>query len=178
MHTHILETERLILRPLTVADAEAEFVWLSDPEVNRFMPYNLYTSVDEARAWLRHVEQCTEEYHFGFVRREDGLLVGAGSIGPKDGRPYAIAEGWEFGYNLRRDCWNMGYATEATRAMIGFARREFGVRTFYASHAVDNPASGRVMEKVGCTFDHFSEYSTFDGQQTFPAKVWVLRLED
>ncbi|MBR3765529.1 MAG: GNAT family N-acetyltransferase [Clostridia bacterium] len=178
MHSFVLETPRLILRPLTVADAEAEFVWLSDPEVNRFMPYNLYTSVDEARAWLRHVEQCTDEYHFGFVRREDGLLVGAGSIGPKDGRPYAIAEGWEFGYNLRRDCWNMGYATEATRAMIGFARQEFGVRVFYASHAVDNPASGRVMEKVGCTFDHFNEYSTFDGSETFPAKVWKLVMED
>ena len=93
MHTYTLETERLLLRPLTVADAEAEFVWLSDPEVNRFMPYNLYTSVDQARDWLRTVEQCTDEYHFGFVRKEDGLLVGAGSIGPKDGRPYAIAEG-------------------------------------------------------------------------------------
>ena len=97
MHTHILETERLILRPLTVADAEAEFVWLSDPEVNRFMPYNLYTSVEQAREWLRTVEQCQNEYHFGFVRKEDGVLVGAGSIGPKDGRPYAIADAWEFG---------------------------------------------------------------------------------
>lgn len=178
MHTHILETPRLILRPLTVADAEAEFVWLSDPEVNRFMPYNLYTSVDEARAWLRHVEQETTEYHFGFVRREDGLLVGAGSIGPREERPYARPGVWEFGYNLRRDCWNHGYATEATRSMIGFAHREFGVRVFYASHAVDNPASGRVMEKVGCTFNHFSEYSSFDGSETFPAKVWKLVLED
>ena len=108
MHSYVLETPRLILRPLTVADAEAEFVWLSDPEVNRFMPYNLYASVDEAREWLRHVEQCEDEYHFGFVRREDSLLVGAGSIGPKDSRTYAIADGWEFGYNLRRVCWNQG----------------------------------------------------------------------
>lgn len=178
MHAFGLETDRLILRPLTVDDAEGEFVWLSDPEVNRFMPYNLYTSVEQAREWLRTVEQCTDEYHFGFVRKEDGVLVGAGSIGPKDGRPYAIADAWEFGYNLRRDCWNKGYATEATRAMIDFAHREFGVKTFYANHAVANPASGRVMEKVGCTFDHYSEYSTFDGSETFPAKVWVLHLED
>ena len=178
MHSYVIETDRLLLRPLTAADAEAEFVWLSDPEVNRFMPYNLYTSVEQAREWLRTVEQCQDEYHFGFVRREDGLLVGAGSIGPKDGRPYALAEGWEFGYNLRRDCWNQGYATEATRAMIDFAHREFGVNTFYANHAIANPASGRVMEKVGCTFDHFSEYSTFDGSETFPAKVWKLVMED
>ena len=45
MHTHVIETERLILRPLSLNDAEAEFVWLSDPIVNRYMPYNLYTNV-------------------------------------------------------------------------------------------------------------------------------------
>lgn len=179
MHQYVLETERLILRPLTVKDAAAEFVWLSDPEVNRFMPYSLYTSVAQAEDWLRHVEQCEGEYHFGFVRKEDGILVGAGSIGAHEERSDPQFPGaWEFGYNLRRDCWNQGYATEATRAMIDFAHRTFGVKDFCASHAVENPASGRVMEKVGCTFHHFSEYSTFDGTQTFPAKVWALHLED
>lgn len=180
MHSYVLETERLILRPLTTADAEAEFVWLSDPEVNRFMPYNLYTSVEQAVEWLRSVEQCENEYHFGFVRKEDGLLVGAGSIGPHEERTAEtnLPGAWEFGYNLRRDCWNKGYATEATRAMIDFAHRTFGVKDFCANHAIENPASGRVMEKVGCTFHHFSEYSTFDGTQTFPAKVWAMHLED
>ena len=179
MHQYVLETPRLILRPLTVADAAAEYVWLSDPEVNRFMPYNLYTSVEQAEDWLRHVEQCEDEYHFGFVRKDDGVLVGAGSIGAHEERSDPQFPGaWEFGYNLRRDCWNQGYATEATRAMIDFAHRTFGVKDFCASHAVENPSSGRVMEKVGCTFHHFSEYSTFDGTQTFPAKVWALHLED
>ena len=78
MHSYVIETERLLPRPLTTADAEAEFVWLSDPEVNRFMPYNLYTSVEQAVTWLRSVEECEDEYHFGFVRKADGLLIGAG----------------------------------------------------------------------------------------------------
>ena len=176
MHRYTIETERLILRPLYESDAEAEFVWLSDPVVNRFMPYNLYTSVEEARAWLRSIQDAhlKDDYQFGFVRKEDGLLIGAGSIGlNKDQMPGY----WGFGYNLRRDCWNMGYATEATRAMIDFAHRTFGAKDFCATHAVDNPASGRVMEKVGCVFHAFTEYSTFDGSETFPAKTWVLHLE-
>ena len=41
MHDNVIETDRLILRPLSLGDAEAEFVWLSDPVVNRYMPYNL-----------------------------------------------------------------------------------------------------------------------------------------
>lgn len=173
MHNHVIETERLILRPLTVADAEAEFVWLSDPEVNRFMPYNLYTSVEQAEEWLRSVEQCNEEFHFGFVRKADGLLIGAGSIGPDENEPGA----WCFGYNLRRDAWNQGYATEAAKAMIDLVRRTYGVKVFTANHAIANPASGRVMEKCGLTFDHFGEYSRFDGSETFPAKYWKMVVD-
>jgi len=177
MHSYTLETPRLILRPLTVEDAQAEFVWLSDPEVNRFMPYNLYTSVEEARRWLLTVEACEDEYHFGFVRKEDGLLIGAGSIGPQGEQHASLPGAWSFGYNLRRDCWNQGYATEAAKAMIKFAHETFGVRDFDANHAIANPASGRVMEHCGLTFDHYSEYSTFDGTETFPSKTYTMHID-
>ena len=174
MHHHIIETERLILRPLSLDDAEAEFVWLSDPVVNRYMPYNLYTNVADVVKWLEFAMNCENEMHFGFVRKEDGLLIGAGSIGPHEHQDGA----WEFGYNLRRDAWNQGYATEATKAMIELAIKEYGVRTFVAGHAADNPASGRVMEKCGLHFDHDGEYSRFDGSETFKAKFWKMVVED
>lgn len=172
MHSHVIETQRLILRPLQLTDAEAEFVWLSDPIVNRYMPYNLYTDVADVVKWLDTAIHAEKELHFGFVRKADGVLVGAGSIGPHDHEDGA----WEFGYNLRRDAWNQGYATEATQAMIDLARREYGVRIFVAAHAKANPASGRVMEKCGLHIDHEGEYSRFDGSETFPALFW--RMED
>lgn len=168
-----IETERLILRPLTLDDAEAEFAWLSDPEVNRYMPYALYSNVEDVTKWLEYASTTKDEVHFGFERKADGFLIGAGSIGPDEKMPGA----WSFGYNLRRDAWNQGYATEAARAMIDFAYREHGVRTFTASHAVDNPASGRVMEKCGLHFDHEGEYSRFDGSKIFPARFYILHLE-
>ena len=173
MHNHVIETERLILRPLSLKDAEAEFVWLSDPIVNRYMPYNLYTDVADVVKWLEIAMNAEKELHFGFVRKADGLLIGAGSIGPHDHKDGA----WEFGYNLRRDCWNHGYATEAAKAMIRFAYETFGVRNFGANHAIENPASGRVMEHCGLTFHHFMEYSTFDGSETFPAKAYRMHLD-
>lgn len=174
MHTHVIETERLILRPLRTDDAEAEFVWLSDPVVNRYMPYNLYTNVADVVKWLEVAMNAENELHFGFVRKSDGVLIGAGSIGPHEHQDGA----WEFGYNLRRDAWNQGYATEATKAMIDLARREYSVRVFVAGHATANPASGRVMEKCGLHFDHEGEYSRFDGSETFPAKFWKMVVED
>ncbi len=138
------------------------------------MPYALYTDVADVVKWLEYASTTTDEVHFGFVRRADGLLIGAGSIGPDEEAPDA----WTFGYNLRRDCWNQGYATEAARAMIDYAHRSLGVRHFTAKHAVANPASGRVMEKCGLHFDHDSTYSKFDGSETFPARVWRLDMED
>lgn len=165
MQIPTLETNRLILRALSVDDAPAVFEWVSDPIVTRFMPYNTYTHVETVVEWLRSVEAETILYNFGFVRKTDGKLIGSGSIGPKDGA-------WTFGYNFRHDCWNQGYATEAAREMVRFARDEKGATAFTASHAVDNPASGRVMEKCGLHFDHEGSYSSFDGLRTFASKFY------
>lgn len=173
-HSYVLETERLILRMPTPDDAEAVFVWVSDPKVNRFMPYALYTSVDEARRWLESLaDPDHSDYNFGFVRKSDGVMIGSGSIGPRAER----GGSWSFGYNIRSDCWNQGYTTEAAKAMIRFAHETFGVRDFDANHAIANPASGRVMEHCGLTFDHYSEYSTFDGTETFPAKTYTMHID-
>ena len=171
MHNIILETDRLILRPLTVNDADAVFVWASDPKVNRYMIYPLHADIEVTRQWLRSVEQAEDgDYDFGFVRKSDGLLIGTGGV-------YDNGDGsWEFGYNLRHDCWSQGYATEATQAMIAFAHKELGAKVFVSNHAVDNPASGRVMEKCGLTFHHDGEYSKADGSETFQAKYYRLEL--
>lgn len=172
MHRYTVETERLTLRPLTVADAEAVFVWNSDPEVNRYMSYPLYTDVEQTREWLRSVEEAPEgELEFGFVRRSDGLLIGAGGAYRRDDGS------WSVGYNLRRDCWGRGYAAEALRGIIDLASLALEAEVFVGCHAVGNPRSGRVMEKCGMVFDHFGEYSKLDGSVTFPAKFYRLELK-
>lgn len=171
MHQYTIETDQLHLRPLTEEDAEAVFAWVSDPEVNRYMIYVRHTDVEQTKEWLRSIQAREDDLEFGFVRKSDGLLVGSGGTRPnEDGT-------WEVGYNLRRDCWGQGYATEATRAILDIARRERGVKVFVSCHAVDNPASGRVMEKCGMVFDHFGEYSKKDGSEVFKAKCYRLELE-
>lgn len=171
MHRYTIETDRLLLRPLTEDDAGAVFAWVSDPQVNRYMIYTRHTDVEQTREWLRSIQPDEDNLEFGFVRRADGLLIGSGGTRPNgDGT-------WELGYNLRRDCWGQGYATEAARAILELAHRERGVKVFTAGHAVDNPASGRVMEKCGMVFDHFGEYSKQDGSEVFPAKYYRLEVE-
>ena len=98
MHNFVLETECLLLRPMTMTmtDAAAVFQRAGDPLVARYMVYNTYSSVGDVEIWLRSVEMQEDMYEFGFVRKQDSLLIGSGSIGPDSER-----EGfWRFGYNL------------------------------------------------------------------------------
>ena len=160
MHNIRIETERLLLRPLMVTDAEEVFQWVSDERVSKYMVYHTYQSVQEVVEWLRGVEADMTEYHFAFVRKTDGKLIGSGSIGP-DAKGNGF---WGFGYNLRYDCWGHGYATEAAKAMINYAHENLGVRKFASSHAEPNTASGNVMKKCGLHFTGYGEFQKLDGK--------------
>ena len=86
-NTPVLETERLILRPIIPEDAEAAFVWLSDEKVNKFMPYNLYKSTYEVLHWINVILPVDSNFHWGVVLKENNLLIGSGNIGPHKGNP-------------------------------------------------------------------------------------------
>ncbi len=173
MSIPVIETERLILRPLVPEDAEVVFAWTGDERVTKYMNYSTYFSAEQVREWLENGSSGI----WGFERKSDGLLIGSGDIHPSKS-PAEAADGfWEFGYCLRYDCWNEGYCTEATKVMIRYAY-ERGARKFMAQHAVDNPASGRVMEKCGLTFSGYGSYEKIDGSRKFESKVYRAIFEE
>ena len=77
--TPVLETERLILRPITPKDAQAAFVWLSDKKVNKFMPYNLYKNTDEVLHWINIILPNDNNFHWGIFYVKHDLLSRAGA---------------------------------------------------------------------------------------------------
>lgn len=158
MHDIKIKTERLLLRPLTVGDAEEVFEWVSDERVARYMVYSTYTDIEQVRGWLAFVEENASTYNFGFERISDGMLIGSGDIG------FNFQKGrWVFGYNFRYDCWGMGYATEAAKAMINYARTNFDAHKFASSHCEPNLASGNVMKKCGLHFVGYGTFQKLDG---------------
>lgn len=171
MYTNMIETERLWLRPMTLADADACFVWLSDPEVNRFMTYPLYTSLDDVRGWLNRMQDNPDILLFGIERKSDSLLFGSASLTWKPGE-----SAMNLGYNLRRDCWGQGYATEAARAILDAGLR-LGYHEFVACHALENVGSGIVIERCGFLFDHEGSIEKNGGSIVFPARYYRLHLE-
>ena len=163
-----ITTDRLILRPLTLDDAEAAFEWTGDERVAKYMIYSTHESVETTKEWLRSINTSDTVFEFGFVRRSDDKLIGSGGIRLKE-------DGfWEFGYNFRYDCRGQGYATEASKAMIELVRSRFGEVRFKAECAAENTASAHVIEKCGLHFVGYGEYSSYDGLKTFRSKKFEL----
>ena len=167
MSEYVIANENL---KLTVADAGDAFEWQSDPEVNRYMIYPLYTDVEKTRAWIAGLAVGDNE--FGFELKETGKVIGAGGI-----KRQSDGDVWELGYNLNRAYWGRGYATEASKALIKWAYETQGARDFTAAHATLNTASGNVIRKCGFRFDRFGEYSRIDDSETFPATFYKMHLE-
>ena len=166
----ILETERLILRSITLDDAEACFSWNSDERVARYMSYPTYTDIKKTQEWIKSTLTDEIEWYWAFVLKSENRVIGTGGIGPNE-----FMEGyWGIGYNLHYDYWHCGYCTEAMRAIVDYAHNKLGVNKICSCHAVDNPRSGRVMEKLGLKFHHFGEYTKLDGSKTFKAKFYAL----
>lgn len=167
-----IETPRLLLRRITPEDCYEAFGWGGDPRVNKFMIYPLYEKAEDMRGFFESLDPESETvFEFIFISKQTGNAVGAGGI-------RYIEEGglWTFGYNLKYDEWNKGYATEATKAMMEFVKERYGARIFEAEFAAENPASGRVMEKCGLTFHRSASYTKRGTDIVFPAKIYRLEL--
>ena len=139
-------TERLLLRPGWREDAPALFRAVADEAIVRNLalvpwPY----SFADAESFLMR-ERAPHDVACLIFLRERGAprLVGGMGFGRKPGDVEP-----EFGYWIARPYWGRGIATEAGRALIANARDTLRLRRLDAGHFVDNPASGRVLAKLG-----------------------------
>lgn len=78
---------------------------------------------------------------------------------------------------LNRKFLGMGYATEASKAMIQWAHQNMDAHDFFARHANENTASGNVITKCGFRFKKYGQYSRYDGSEIFEASYYTLHLD-
>lgn len=137
-------TARLLLRPGWAEDAPALAAAIADEAIVRNLasapwPYGL----KEAEGFLAAPRHPGLPTFLLFARTGDAPeLVGACGLGR---RPSGAVE---LGYWIARAHWNKGYATEAALQLVEIART-LGLTRLEGSHFIDNPASGRVLEKLG-----------------------------
>ena len=138
-------TERLLLRPGWAEDAQALHAAIADPAVIRNLarapwPYRLA----DAQAFLADAVAAPLPACLMFARTHGAPRL-VGGIDLHHGKGGLI----ELGFWIARPFWGLGYATEGGRAMLAAARDTLRLGTITAAHFVDNPASGRVLCKLG-----------------------------
>lgn len=140
-------TPRLTLRPAWAEDAPALAAAIGHAAVARNLSHVPFPyGVADAEAFIERTRDprdlfCLILAHEGAIGTTPRLVGGIG-MHPEGGA-------LEFGYWLTPEAWGRGYATEAGRAMLSAARHTHGIRRLRAGYFIDNPASGRVLGKLG-----------------------------
>jgi RimJ/RimL family protein N-acetyltransferase len=146
--TPTLHTARLRLRPVTGEDADALFALHSSARVLRYWdapPWSRRAQADRFVAASRQMAEEGSGARLAIDRVSDGALIG-----------WCVLSRWNpayrsasIGYCLSEAAWGRGYATEAARALLGWAFDTLDLNRVQAETDTRNAASARVLEKLG-----------------------------
>ena len=160
----ILTTDRLVLRQITMDDAEAMFILRSDPEVMAYIPRPIAQTVEDAKALIQTMQTTLDKKEglvWGISYKNDPKLLG--SIGywrlkHEDRRA-------EVGYQLNKDFWQQGIMFEALMPILEFAFQNMNCHSIEAIIDPENVASERLLQKCGFVKEgHFRENGFFEGR--------------
>ena len=147
-----LKSDNLNLRPLELSDAPQVKELASDYDIAKTTLHIPHPYPDgAAEAWIERTHEASREgrvYAFAIVRYLDNEFLGAISLGVS--REHRRAE---LAYWMGKPYWGHGYTTEAARKLLAFGFEELDLNRIFALAFATNPASSRVMEKIGMTFE-------------------------
>jgi RimJ/RimL family protein N-acetyltransferase len=176
-----LETERLVLRRWRDGDLGSWLQHLNTPEVKAHLggpqsPEAVAEKFAKAKeSWARD--------RFSFLAvdlQENGAFLGAAGIGriSNEGVPDALRDAVQIGWQLRKDYWGQGYATEAARAVLAWAFDQLNLPLVYGQTSESNPGSWHIMEKLGMERLTALDYEAPDyPAEDNPTKVYGLTQE-
>ncbi|MCC6904498.1 MAG: GNAT family N-acetyltransferase [Anaerolineae bacterium] len=159
-----LETERLVLRKVTLSDAEDLYEYASDPEVSRYLPWRPHQSIEDSRQFLTMIAGAYDRAElapWGLQHKEDRKFIGTITF-----HDWSIPDARaEIGYALSRSYWGKGLMTEAGRAVVTFGFTVMELNRIQARCIVENVGSSRVMEKIGMSYEGtLREYTRHHGE--------------
>ncbi len=143
-----LSTERLILRKMTRRDAKSLFQFWSDHEVTKYMNMSSFKNMEQTLYmidFLNNLFKNKEGIRWGIVRKEDNALIGTCGFNTWIKR----SSRGEIGYELGREYWGKGYATEALKEVLKFGFEETRLNRAEAFVVPEASRSIRVLEKLG-----------------------------
>ncbi len=161
----ILETERLLLRPLELSDADDMFAMDSNPEVHKYLWQKPTLTIEETVKTIEYVRSQYERNkigRFATILKETGEFIGwTGIKFVHDHIENGNTNFFDYGYRLSEKFWGKGYATEASELWLDYGFNQMKIDKMNAYTHFDNGASNHILAKVGMTL--MESYTAEDG---------------
>lgn len=173
-----LHTPRLTLRRFVLEDADAMYKnWASDARVTRFLRWPPHADVSISCSvlaqWIADYDNPAF-YQWAIVPHELGQPIGTVGVNFCNDT-LAMAH---IGYAIGADFWNCGYTSEALGAVVDYLFGTVGMNRIESQHDPDNPASGRVMQKCGMTYEGTHRQADISNRGIVDACMYaILRTE-
>lgn len=158
-----LLTRRMELRSFCMEDLDDFHALCSQKEVMIPAGFSVTTSMEESRETLEQYSKCSTMW--AVCRQDNGKLIGLAYLDGDPLRSLSMNEARMIGYLLSKDCWGQGLATELSEEILRYGFEELGLLVISAGYLPNNPASGRVLQKLGFTEEIFMRgaYESSDG---------------
>ncbi len=150
--TVFIETERLLLRELLATDAVAMFEMDSNPEVHRYLGNAPVQSIEEIEKVIQFVRGQYKTNGIGrwaVINKENNEFIGWAGFKYLTEAQNNVQFVYDLGYRFSQKQWGRGYATEASIALMNYAKKEMQLDKVYASAHFENAASNRILQKLG-----------------------------
>lgn len=158
----LIETKRLLLRPLEASDAPGMFALDSNPAVHEFLGKKPIQTIEQVQTNIAAVQEQYVRHGIGrwaIIDKATNDFIGwSGLKYEPNVRPFAY---YDLGYRLREEYWGRGIATESAIPFLQYGFEELGLDVLHAGADVQNSASNRVLQKLGFRLVETFEY---DGQ--------------
>ncbi|MBE9887271.1 GNAT family N-acetyltransferase [Enterococcus durans] len=138
-----IETERLILRPVTLKDTEDMYEYAKDEETTHYV-FPTHQTIADTKKGIANYFMAAPFGKYGIELKSNHKMIGTIDL-----RINETQDNAELGYALNKAYWGNGYTPEASKALLTLGFEELALVRIFAYHDVENPKSGRVMEKIG-----------------------------
>ncbi len=179
--TKEIETNRLLLRRFTKADAQAVYTnYASDDLATKYLTWRSHQDVSVTEAildtWVEGYGDLSQYKWAITLKEQPGEALG--DITASIPHEFEKIDACEIGYVLTPKLWGQGYMSEAMKAVTKYLLKEAGFNRVIARHDVANPASGKVMQKAGLQFEGIHRQGSLNNTGIIDTAQYAILKED
>jgi len=174
----VLETKRMILRPIVLTDAENIFTYATNPNVSKYTLWEPHQTIQDS---LDYIQNYIFDYYANEVPEPLGVALKEnpqkiiGTIGcfwvSKS------AKSMELAYALSEEYWGQGLVAEASQVLMDYCFQQYSLKRIQARCKAENKASARVMEKIGMSYEGTLKAAIFHREKHWDMHYYAKVIE-